>query len=100
MVEFFFVDDEEAVVDVLDAVNFDCWVLRIVFFQIEEKGGRNALGVNSCAHSDAALGQLQQHRMVDVVVDEDDGLLCLLNQFAEENVGIEDLVLEEDAVFL
>ena len=100
VVEFFFVDDEEAVVDVLDAVNFDGRILRIAFFQIESQGSVNALRVYCCRHAFVALGELQQHRMVDVVVDENDGVRWLLNQLAEEYVGIEDLVLEEDAVFL
>jgi len=58
MVEFFSVDDEEAVVDVLCAVNFDGGVLRIVFFKVETKGRRNALGVYGCAHSFGAFGEL------------------------------------------
>ena len=46
----------------------------------------------------AAFGQLQQHCVVNVVVDEDDGMLRPSNDVAEKGIGIEDLVFEEDAV--
>ncbi len=58
MVEFFFIDDEEAVVDVLCAMNFNGGVLRVVFFEVEMKGCRKALGVNGCTHSFGAFGEL------------------------------------------
>ena len=37
--------------------------------------------------------------MVNVVIDEDDGMLRSSNDVAEKGIGIEDLVFEEDAVF-
>ncbi len=37
--------------------------------------------------------------MIDVIVDENDGMLGPLNDAAEKDIGIEDWVFEEDAVF-
>jgi hypothetical protein len=72
VVEFFFVDDEEAVVDVLGAVNGNGRVLRVVFIEVEAKGRGDALGVNGCSHAFRAFGKLQQYGVVDVVVDKND----------------------------
>jgi len=58
MVELFFIDDEEAVVDVLGAVNGNGRVLRVVFFQVEAKGRRDALGVNGSGYPILAFGEL------------------------------------------
>ena len=73
MVELFFVDDEKTIVDVWDSMNVDGGVLRVVFVKVEAKGRGDALGINASGNMLIAFGQLKQHRMVDVVVDEDNG---------------------------
>ncbi len=57
MVEFFFVDDGEAIVDVWYSMNIDSRVLRVVFIEVEAKGRGDALGVNSCSHAFRAFGE-------------------------------------------
>ena len=59
VVELLFVDDEKAVVDVLNAVNVDWRVLRVVFFQVQAQSIRNALRVNGGGHPFLAFGELQ-----------------------------------------
>jgi hypothetical protein len=47
-----------------------------------------------------AFGELRQHAVVHVVVDEDDGFFRLPQQVVDEHVGVEDLAVEKDALDL
>ena len=58
MVELFFIDDEESVVDMLNVVKGNGWVLRVVFFEVEAKVGGDTLGVNDSGHFFLSFGEL------------------------------------------
>ena len=72
VVEFFRVNQQEAIVYLFDAVQMDGRILRVVFVKVELERCRNALGVYVCRNVRSAFRQLQQHSVIDVVVDEYD----------------------------
>ena len=59
VVELFFIDDEESVVDMLNAVKGNGRVLRVVFFHVQAQRIRNAHCVNGGGHPFLPFGELQ-----------------------------------------
>ena len=92
------VDAEEAVVGVLERIDGDGTVLRIVALQVEGKLLGDVACINPCAHPVGALVEQGQHRVVHVVVEQDDAAFGAAHQVADESVGVEDLSVEEDAL--
>ena len=92
------VDAEEAVVGVLEHIDGDGTVLRIVALQVEDELLCDVACVNMCTHSVVSLVEQGQHRVVHVVVEQDDAAFGAAHQVADESVGIEDLSVEEDAL--
>ena len=70
------VEDEEAVVVAVALPNTDGRVLPVMPFQVEFQRFRDVSCDNLRCHALLPLCQRQQHRVVDVVVDEDDASLC------------------------
>lgn len=91
------VDAEEAVVGVLELTDGDGTVLRIVALQVEGELRRDAARVNLCTHAIGTFVEQGQHRVVHIVVEQDDAALGAAHQVADKSVGIEDLPIEEDA---
>ena len=92
------VDAEEAVVGVLEHIDSDGAVLRIVALQVEGKLWCDAARVNLSTHSVGAFVEQGQHRVVHVVVKQDDTVFGAAHQVADESVGVEDLSIEEDTL--
>lgn len=92
------VNAEEAVVGVLERINGDGAVLRIVALQVEGELLCDAACVNLCAHSVGTFVEQGQHRVVHVVVEQDDAAFGAAHQVTDESVGVEDLSVEEDAL--
>ena len=57
------------------------------------------VGVDCGADIGIALAEQGEGRLVDVVVDEDDGLLGLFNEVGYLHVGIKDLSIVEDTLY-
>ena len=92
------VDAEEAVVGVLERIDGDGTVLRVVALLVEGKLLRDVACVNLCAYPVGALVEQGQHRVVHIVVEQDDAAFGASHQVADESVGVEDLSVEEDAL--
>ena len=92
------VDAEEAVVGVLELIDGDGAVLCIVSLQVEGELLCDVACVNLCAHPIGAFVEQGQHRIVHVVVEQDDAAFGAAHQVADESVGVEDLSVEEDAL--
>lgn len=73
-------------------------VLPVVSFEIEGKRFRDVSRDNLRRYALFPLRQRQQHRVVDVVVDEDDASLCRPDKVRREDVGVENLSIEEDTL--
>ncbi len=93
------IDAEEAVVGVLERIDGDGAVLRIVALQVEGELLGDVARVNLCTHVVGAFVKQGQHRVVHVVVEQDDAAFGAAHQVADESVGIEDLSVIEDALY-
>ena len=67
-------------------------------FQVEFQRFRDLSRDNLRRHARLPLCQRQQHRVVDVVVDEDDASLCRPDKVRRESVCVEDLPVVEDTL--
>ena len=92
------VDAEEAVVGVLERIDGDGAVLCIVALQVEGELLSDVACVNMCAHTVGAFVEQGQHRVVHVVVEQDDTVFGAAHQVADESVGVENLSFEEDSL--
>ena len=92
------VDAEESVVGVLERIDGDGAVLRIVALQVEGELLGDVACVNLCAHTVGAFVEQGQHRVVHVVVEQDDTFFGAAHEVADESVGVEDLSVEEDTL--
>ena len=92
------VDAKETVVGVLERIDGDGAVLRIVALQVEGELLGDVARVNLCAHPIGAFVEQGQHRVVHVVVEQDDAAFGAAHQVADESVGVENLAVEEDSL--
>src|SRR5690606_8497696 len=100
MIDGLAIKDQEAVVAGGEFSNGDRRVLCIMLFQVLGQCLADGLGQYRDTDTFAAFGQLQQHTVVDVVIDQDDGFFGGSKQVIDEYIGIEDLAVEEDALGL
>ena len=91
------VDDEEAIMIALTHIDCYRWVLLVVALYVQLlllvqlasiDGGRNVA---------VALAEQGEGCLVDVVVDEDDGLFGLFDEVDNLYVGVEYLAIVEDS---
>ena len=76
MIEFLAIDEQEAIMNLLDASDFNERILGVVLLQIEPKACGNTRSVYDSGDSFSSLGQLEQHRVIDIIIDENNGLIC------------------------
>ena len=85
------VDNQEAVVALLVGVDAYRGILAVVFLQVQLQLVADGLRVDVGLHADIALAEHQQHRLVHVVVYQQQGYLCGADKVGGELVGIEQL---------
>lgn len=93
------VNTEKAVVGVLELINGDRLVLRIVALYVECKLLRDAARIDLCAHPVGAFVEQGQHPVVHVVVEQNDAAFGTTDKVADKGVGIKDLSVVEDAFY-
>ncbi len=92
------IDAEEAVVGVLERIDVDGAVLRIVSLQVEGELLGDGACVNLCAHPVGTFVEEGQHRVVNIVVEQDDAALGTADKVTDKGVGVKDLPVVEDAL--
>lgn len=92
------VDEQEAVVHFSCCLQRDWLVLRIVFSNIKEEFPSIAACVDGGGDAGVSSAKHRQDAFIDVVVDEDYGLLGAFDEFHGGRVCITDLSLEQDAL--
>lgn len=92
------VDAEEAVVGVLERIDGDGAVLCIVALQVEGKLLGDVARIDLCTHTVGTLVEQGQHRVVHIVVEQDDAALGTADKVTDKGVGVEDLPVVEDAL--
>ena len=92
------VDDEEAVVVAVALPNRDRRILPVVAFEVELQRFRDVFRDNLRRHALLPFRQRQQHRVVHIVVDENDAFACRPDQIRREGVCVEDLSVVEDTL--
>ena len=92
------VDDEETVVVALGGIYINRWILLVVALHVKLLLTGELAGVDGGGNIGIALAEQGEGGLVDVVVDEDDGLPGLLDEVGYLHVGVEDLPVVEDAL--
>ena len=69
-----------------------------MFVEVELQFFRSVAAVEGRRYAGLSFGEHQQHRVVDIVIDQSDGLAGRTDQVGHEGVGIEGLSVEEDAL--
>lgn len=79
MVDIGVVYNHEAVVAVAVGTHIDWRVLVVVTFEVESERSFYPRGIYSGTNSGSALAEHHEHRLVDIIVDEDNGFPCRPN---------------------
>jgi len=79
-------------------MDLDCWVLSVVFLEVEFELAADFFREEGGANRRAAFGEEEQHGLVEVIVDEDDRFFGSADGRGGECVSVEDLAVEEDAM--
>ena len=69
MIEFLAIDEQKAIMNLLDPSDFNGRILGVVLLQIESKACGNTGSVYSSGDTFSSLGQLEQNRVVDIIID-------------------------------
>ena len=93
------VDNQKTVVVALCGVNVNGWILLVVSLQIQLLLLVQLTCVDGGSDPRRAITEHHQGIDIDIVVDEDDGVLRLLDEVDDLCVGIEDLPIVEDAFY-
>ena len=93
------IDNQEAIVVALRGVNINWWILLVVTLQIQLLLLVQLTGVDGGSDTRRTVAEHRQGIDIDIVVDEDDGLLRLFDQADDLSVGIEYLSVVEDAFY-
>ena len=97
VIDFCPVDYQEAVMAFLVSMNAYRGILAVVFLQIQLQLVADGLRVDLGFHAGIPLAEHQQHRLVHVVVYQQQGLSCGADKVGGELVGVEQLTVVEDA---
>ena len=92
------VDTEEAVVSVLELVNGNSLVLCVMSLQVEGELLSDAAGVNLRTNSIGSLVKHGQHRVIHIIVEQDNATFGTSDEVVDKGVGIENLSIVEDAL--
>ena len=98
MVDIAFIEDEESVVGILEGVDLDGRVLRVVFVEVESDLLGNALGVDACGDTFFAFGQEREDGVVDIIINQNEAFFGRANEFGDEGVGIMHLPVIKNAL--
>ena len=99
MVNVFLVDDQEAVVRLVELSDLDRGVLGVMLLDIQGKLFRDLGGINSRFHTGGTLGEKHQDGFVDIVVDQDNRTAGGADQAGSEFIGIEQLAVIKDTFY-
>ena len=77
MVDVAFIEDEESVVGILEGVDLDERVLRVVLVEVESELLGNALGVDAEGDTFSAFGQEREDGVVDEIINQDEAFFAL-----------------------
>ena len=91
------VDNQKTIVIALRGVYINRWILLVVTLQIQQLLLVQLTGVDGGSDARRAITEHRQGINIDIVVDEDDGMLRLFDEVDDLCVGIEDLPVVEDA---
>ena len=89
------VDNQETVVIALRGVYINRWILLVVTLQVQLLLLVQLAGVDGGSDARRAIAEHRQGINIDIVVDEDDGLLRLFDEADDLCVGIEYLSVVE-----
>ena len=93
------VDNQEAVVALLVGVDAYRGILAVVLLHVQLQLVADGLRVDVGFHAGIPFAEHQQHRLVHVVVYQQQGLPCGADKVCDELVGIEQLAVVEDAFY-
>lgn len=96
------IDNQKAIVIMLAVIHGDWRILLVMTLNVELQLShilRQLACIDSRRYICIALAEQGEGGLVDVVVDEDDGLPGLFDEVGYLHVGIEDLSIVEDALY-
>ena len=92
-----FVDNEEAVMKILNCFYLHLWILRIVFCECKLEGSFNFFCVEGGCDAFFSLGEHGEDGFIKVIVDENQSFFGCFDEVDEESMGIEDFSVKEDS---
>ena len=95
----YIIDNQEAIMVTLAIIDSDWRILLVMALHVELLLLCQLASVDRGADIGIALAEQGEGRLVDVVVDEDDGLFRLFDEVGYLHVGIKDLPIVEDALY-
>ena len=99
MVHVRFINDKEPVMGELACPDIDGRVLVVMSVKVEPELRSYTLRVDSGRYSRLPFAQHEQHALINIVVNEYKRLSGRLDKIRSEFIGIEDLAVEEDALY-
>jgi len=76
MVKLCIIQNQETVVCIFEFVCHYFRVLAVVFFQVEFELFAHVFGVDCCEYVFFAFAQQGQYRIVNIIINQDDGFFC------------------------
>lgn len=92
------VKDKETVVETVGGAYLHSGVLPVVALNVKPESIGDAPGDDGGAHAIGPFGEHLQHRVVHIVVDEDDAILRRADEVRREGVRVENLPVAEDTL--
>lgn len=92
------VKDKETVVETVGGADLHSRVLPVVTLDVKPEGVGDVPGDDRGTDIVSPLGEHLQHRVVHIVVNEDDAFLCRADEVRREGVRIENLSVAEDTL--
>ena len=93
------VHNQETVMRELTCPDIDGRVLVVMSVKVEPELRSDALRVDGGRYSRLPFAQHEQHVLINIVVNEYKRLSGRLDKIRSEFIGIEDLAVEEDALY-
>ena len=89
---------KKTVVGILEFIDGDWRILRVVALQVQRELWRNASRVDLGIHASVSFVHQCKYAVVHIVVEQDYALLRATDKVANESIGIEDLTIEKNAL--
>ncbi len=93
-----FIDYQETVVSCGVFMQCNSRILLIVFLNILTQLLRYMSVVNVNRHPRLTFGKLNQHRIIYIIVNQNNPFLCLTDKIRNQGVGIKNLAVEKDSL--